>query len=252
MSKTAGRTTIDTPVSAGCKIADSVGALLKKARLDMGCARSEAAARMKVPERYVAAFEENDHGRLPDDVYSRIYLKVYCKFLGLDTQTTLKLYKQERTRFLAAKTAAPAEVRRHPVAHIPASQMIAAPHLIRTALLIAGVAGLAVYLWWAVGNIVRPPAISLWSPRDGLVTPERTVTIEGRTEKEVSLRINGKTVAADSQGIFRDTLDLQSGLNVITIVGAKKHSREMVMTRRILVQPSEKTTAAVTGAAADN
>lgn len=239
------------PVSAGCKIADSVGALLKKARLDMGCARNEAAARMKVPERYVAAFEENDFGRLPDDVYSRIYLKVYCKFLGLDTQTTLKLYKQERTRSLAVK-AAPAEERRHPVAHIPATQMIAAPHLIRTALLIAGVAGLAVYLWWAVGNIVRPPQISLWSPRDGLVTPERTVTIEGKTEKEVSLRINGKTVAADSQGIFRDSLDLQSGLNVITIVGAKKHSREMVMTRRILVQPGERPTAAAIGAEQDN
>ncbi len=251
MSKTARKTTIEAPVTAGCKIADSVGALLKKARLDLGCSRSEAAARMKVPERYVSAFEENDFGRLPDDVYTRIYLKVYCRFLGLDTATTMKLYRQERTRSLAAK-AEPAE-KRHPAVHIPATQMIATPNLIRTALLVATVAGLAVYLWWAVGNIIRPPQITLWSPRDGLVTPDHSVTIEGQTEKEVSLQINGKTVAPDTQGNFRDSLDLQAGLNVITVIGAKKHSREMILTRRILVQPGEKTTAAADlGAQADN
>jgi hypothetical protein len=106
------------------------------------------------------------------------------------------------------------------------------------------VLGLGVYFALEIKKIIAPPQISLAAPQDGLVTTERSLVIEGRTEREVSLRINGKPVSPDGNGNFRDTLELQEGLNLITVVGAKKHSKEMAVTRRIIVMPKQRPTAA--------
>lgn len=231
-----------TVTSASCKIADSVGAILKQARTDLGCNRREAAAKTKIPERYIVRFEDGAHDKLPDDVYTKIFLKVYCKFLGLDTQTVVNLYRQERTRSLVpSKTAE----KRHPAQAVPAWHMLVTPQVIKAVIMSAFVIGLAVYFWLVVRSIVSPPSITLNSPQDGLVTTERAVTIDGRTEQEVALRINGKYVAPDGFGNFKDTLELQEGLNVIKVVGMKKHSKETVVVRRIVVEPKDRPTAAL-------
>jgi hypothetical protein len=234
-----------TVTSANCKIADSVGAILKQARADLGCNRREAAAKTKIPERYITRFEEGSHDKLPDDVYTKIFLKVYCKFLGLDTQTIVNLHRQERLRAVTPhKKAADG---RHPTTAIPTWQMLVTPQVIRAVFMSVVVLGLAVYFWMVIRNIVSPPAITLNSPPDGLVTTERTVTIDGRTENEVALRINGKYVAPDSLGNFKDTLELQEGLNVVKVVGMKKHGKEAVVIRRIIVEPKDRPTAALSG-----
>lgn len=236
---------IETVVATGHKTVDSVGVRLRKARTELGCSRYDAAAKTKIPERYIARFEDGAYDKLPDDVYAKIFLKVYCKFLGLDVPTIIALQRQERLRAAAPhKSAAGTAVKRHPTRAIPAWQMLITPQLIRAVIVIAAVLGLAIYFWLAVRNIMAPPVITLSSPNDNLVTSEHSVIVEGRTDLEVSLRINGKYVAPDSFGNFRDTLELQDGLNEVNVVGMKKHSREARVTRRILVEPKEHPTAA--------
>ncbi|MFA6603866.1 MAG: helix-turn-helix domain-containing protein [Patescibacteria group bacterium] len=237
--------------AAGCKIADSVGALLKKARTDLGCSRREAATRMKIPERYIAFFEDGAYDKMPEDIYSKIYLKVYCKFLGLDSPTMVNLYRQERSRYVAGQKSVAEPATRHPARAVPASALVTTPHLLRNIFLGLLAASLLVYLGWAVQNIVAAPAISLSSPTEGLMTSDSEIWVEGRTEREITLRINGKYVAPDDNGNFRDKLTLQDGWNEIRVVGAKKHSKEAVITRRVfvstpaeaLVQPTEQLTA---------
>jgi len=240
------KTTKPSAISTtGCKIADSVGAILKQARLELGVNREDTAAKLKIPKNYIARFEDGVFDKLPDDVYTKIYLKAYCKFLGLDTQTMVNLHRQERQRSQALRARRQDEEHRHPTTAIPRRHLVVTPQIIRAAVLAAVVIGLAAYFWWAVARIVRPPAITVTSPRDGLVTTEQAVTIEGRTEQEVALRINGKYVAPDSSGNFKDTLELQEGLNEIKIVGMKKHSREAVLPLRIIVKPKDRATAAL-------
>lgn len=237
-------TKIET-VAADQKVAaDSASARLKKARAELGCSRHDAAIKTKIPERYIARFEDGAYDKLPDDVYTRIYLKVYCKFLGLDVPTIINMQKQEHLRQTACRKTSPGAVRHHPTRAIPAWQLLVTPQIIRTAIVGIVVLGLAAYFWLAIKNIVTPPTITLTSPRDNLVTTEHSVTVEGRTEQEVSLRINGKYVAPDSYGNFQDTLELQDGMNDLKIVGVKKHSKEAVITRRIFVQPKDRPTAA--------
>jgi len=223
-------------------IADSVGSLLRQAREEAGVTRHAVAVRTKIPERYVALFEENAFDELTEDVYTKIYLKAYGKFLGFDTSTLLDLYRRERMRMTGVSS--PSHAAKHPTTSVPASQLVVTPKLIQGAILLLAVLGIAIYFFVGLKKIVAPPSISLVAPPDGMVTTERSVVIEGRTEQEVSLRINGKSVSPDDNGNFRDALDLQEGLNVITIIGAKKYSKEMTVTRRIIVTPKQRPTAA--------
>ncbi|HTM68826.1 MAG TPA: helix-turn-helix domain-containing protein [Candidatus Binatia bacterium] len=235
--------TSDPRTTTATAIAESVGALLRQAREESGLSLAAVAARTKIPERYLAQFEANGAGGAQEDVYSKIYLKAYAKFLGFDTTTLVDLYKKER-----ARTAPPerrAAPKKHPAAELPHSALVVTPKLIHAALLGLVVLGLVAYFAFEIKKIVAPPDISLTAPQDGLVTTERSLVIEGRTEREVALRINGKAVSPDGDGNFRDTLDLQEGLNLITVVGAKKHSRDMTITRRIIVMPKQRPTATV-------
>lgn len=234
--------TSDMAPTTTSTIAESVGALLRQAREEAGLSLAAVANRTKIPERYLAMFESEGRGALPDDVYAKIYLKAYGKFLGFDTPTLVELYRKERVRLAPPeRKTAP---RRHPTTTVPASAMVVTPKLIQAIFLGLIVLGLVAYFAFEIKKIIAPPRISLTSPADGLVTTERDLVIEGRTEPEVALSVNGKPVSLDADGNFHDTLDLQEGLNVITVVGAKKHSKEMSVTRRIIVSPKEWPTAA--------
>lgn len=224
------------PAQTACQTATSVSALLNEARAKLGISRHEASIRTKIPERWLSLFEDGGFVQAADDVYSRIYLKAYCQFLGLEIAPVVALYRQERLRVLASqRTASP---RRHPVVPVSAAQMVVTPHVIRNTVIVAAAVGLAIYLGLMVKAIVTPPDIDLVSPNDGFVTADRSITVAGRTEREVTVTVNGKTIAADSRGEFRDTLDLQEGLNVIKVVGAKKHSRSSTVIRRVVVEPT--------------
>lgn len=230
-------------VTTTSAVAESVGALLRQAREEAGLSRQAVSTRTRIPERYVTLFEDGDKA-IPEDVYTTIYLKAYAKFLGFDTASIVSLYKKERGR-PAAPAPVPERVakRQHPASSLPKTAFVSAPKIIQAVLICLLIAGLAAYFGLEVKKIFAPPAISLLTPPDGLVTSERSIVIEGRTDREVSLRVNGKRISPDDNGNFRDMLELQEGLNLITIAGVKKHSREMTVTRRIIVTPKDRATA---------
>jgi hypothetical protein len=146
------------------------------------------------------------------------------------------MYRKERTRTPRSLTAAPT-TRHHPLTTVASSELVVAPRFVQNALLGLLGAGLLTYLAYGVITAVAPPQITLTAPYDGMVTSDRTISVEGRTDTEVTLVINGKTVDPDAGGRFTDTIDLQEGLNVVSVSGTKKHSKPMTLTREVFVLP---------------
>ena len=215
--------------------AHSIGSLLQGARFERGLTLNEAAAQLRIPAHFLAAFENDDHWHLPDDAYTRLYLKAYADFLGFNSATLIKLYRKERLR----RRDAAGRPKVRPAKEIPAWMMWVTPRLIQGVLV--GVVALAIttYFGFEFKRMVAPPSITIYSPTDGFVTSDRTINVEGQTEREVTVRINGKPVSPDLHGNFHDTLELQDGLNLITIKSAKKHSQEVTLTRRVVVMPKD-------------
>lgn len=229
--------------TATCTIADSVSTLLRQAREQRELGREEVALRIKVPCRFIERIEEGRYHEISDDVYSRIYLKAYCVFLGMDVTEVQGMYRIERVALQKRHgEMVGIEGNKHPRKSIPIRHLVAAPKVVRIAIIVLVTVGLAIYFTIALKKIVVPPNISLSSPRDGFVTSERSISVMGKTEPEVQLLINGTQITTDANGNFQDTLTLHEGLNTITITGSKKYSKEMTVTRRIIVQPKDRPT----------
>lgn len=225
------------PATTASLIAESVGSMLRQTREELGLSLREVAEQTKIPEKYLGMFENDAHGDLVDDVYTKIYLKAYGKFLGFETSALIDHYRKERARHGIPVRGVETNPDRHPMREVANKALVVTPKLLQTAAL--AVAALALLGWFGyeLKKIVAAPSITLSTPQDGFVTYDRSISVEGVTEKEVMLTINGKLVSPDDSGKFKDQLNLQEGLNTITITGTKKHSKGLTLARRVIVLP---------------
>ncbi|MEY4723459.1 MAG: hypothetical protein RLZZ324_972 [Candidatus Parcubacteria bacterium] len=217
-------------------LAESVGTLLRSAREELGLSVRDVSLKTKIPEKYLALVEADNHDVMVDDVYTKIYLKAYGKFLGFESADLVDHYNKERMR-LGIPVRAPERADRHPTREVDSKALVVTPKVMQIAALALVAAGLLGWFGFELKKIVAPPDIALSSPRDGFITYDRTIAVEGVTDSEVSLQINGKDVSPDQSGKFRDSLNLQEGVNVITVTGTKTHSKPMTVERRVIVLP---------------
>ena len=76
-------------------------------------------------------------------------------------------------------------------------------------------------------------------PYEDISTSDSSVQIQGKAEPETEITINEDSVLQDAEGYFSRVINLKPGLNVITVVGQKKYSKEKIITRNIKVITTE-------------
>ena len=125
------------------------------------------------------------------------------------------------------------------VPKISAKNFIVTPRLIEISLVAIAVLLLLTYLGFEINNIFSPPPLDISSPSDNLVTDKSTIEVIGQTEKEVKIKINDQEVQIDTEGNFRESVSLKTGLNVIKISAAKKRGRENIIYRQVILTENE-------------
>lgn len=75
-----------------------IGEALRSERLRQGRTLADAAAETRVRESYLAALEEEDFDVLGGDVYSRGFIRLYGKYLSLDAEGLVRLFKAHHER----------------------------------------------------------------------------------------------------------------------------------------------------------
>lgn len=82
-----------------------------------------------------------------------------------------------------------------------------------------------------------PPALTVTSPTEGLVTNRSTVTVVGTTNDvtstPVTLTINSEVVAVEDDGSFSKVVTLTEGENTITIVATDAAGKSSTITRHV-------------------
>ena len=108
--------------------------------------------------------------------------------------------------------------------------------MVQIGLIILIILALVTYLGFEINKIFSPPDLVVINPVADVKITENFIEIKGQTEKEARVFINEKEVFIDSQGEFKATIDLQKGINYIKISAVKKHSRENIVFREVLVE----------------
>ena len=125
-------------------MATGIGETLVAARRQQGVSLADAAAETRVRESYLAALEEEDFSALGGDVYVKGFLRGYAKFLRLDPEPLIAVYRAQFER-------APEETNSSPLASQPMGPM---PGEGRPGLVIgAGVAVMLLVLFAIIGLV---------------------------------------------------------------------------------------------------
>jgi len=208
---------------------ETFGQVLKRYRESENYSISKVEDETKISRRMIEALENNDLKNLPDDLYIRNLIKVYAKFLSLDYNKLLSLYEESKKDQTEEKDKPKENTNEIPKVYLT-------PRGVRIIIIAIIIIALVSYFGWQINKIFEAPNLVVNQPSDNIITEQNFIEVSGETEKEAQVFINDKEVFLDANGQFKATLDLQKGLNIIKIRAAKKHSRENIIYRQVLVQ----------------
>lgn len=209
---------------------ETVAEQLRRSRQSSGLKLEEASKRLKIKIAYLDALEKGRYDLLPSGVYGRNFLREYAGFLGLDSYQLLSQFSRE----VRVKSTSTGELFDRQV--VSKRYLLALPQLLRNAIIGVLIVACLIYLGFLLKRIFEPPFLVVNFPPDNFTTSDIRLVINGQSEAETEITINGQGVLADNQGKFEREIYLQSGINRITVVSEKKYSRPATVTKQVLVK----------------
>ncbi len=182
-----------------------------------------------IQKHYLEALERGRFDELPEPLYSRNFIKAYCRYLGADETYFLELYVEESGRM---DLLAP---HRLPRQRVLQSWLFAPAKLLKTLSFSAIGLVMLTYFVWQINGVLRPPLVVIDSPNDGIEAKTALIVVRGHVESnDVSLVINGRPVVINTDDTFTTTVDLSRGLNIIKVEGVRRYSQKAVEIRHVV------------------
>lgn len=208
---------------------EAVSEQLKNARLEKRLRISDAARALNISAAYLEHMENNRFHKLPAGVYGKNFLREYALFLDLDHAELISILEKEQNAPVEKNKIFSNQI-------IRGAEFFALPKLIKGLVISTVVISCFIYLGYRLEKITAPPELVINTPEQNIITEEKKINISGMTEAETNIMINGELALSDNEGKFSKEINLRSGMNVITIVAKKKHGKENIITRQILVR----------------
>ena len=198
-----------------------LGDVLREARerRDIDLVRAERET--KIRARYLRALEDGDYDDLPGAVYTKGFLRNYARYLALDPEELIKLYRREAGEPEAARPAVVTPI----TAPRTSRALVVTPGAILGVFLTLLVGGFVAYLVYQFVTFARVPELAITDPpRDVASYDGMEYTIRGETEPNSRISVEGlrenPEAEADEEGVFEVTVNLVPGANVITITAS--------------------------------
>lgn len=208
-----------------------LGELLQKRRKELEISLDDIERDTHIRRKYLKLIEAGDYSALPNDVYSRGYVKNYSEHLGFDTKEILRLYSQERHQYSEssgqsrdpARTLKPIDSQTYTIT--PRSILV-----VLTSLFVLIMVG---YVGWQLSQLSTPPIISLTNQEKSVVNTS-FVIISGEVDGGSDMFINDSPILTTPDGSFSERVTLVEGSNQIKITAKNKFGKET--TKTIIVE----------------
>lgn len=206
----------------------TLGEKLKKLRSERRMSLGEASRQTMIQVKYLEYLEDGAYGKLPVDVYVRGFLRSYGEFLGVDEKVLLRMYDKEiGIRKNLDKSNGTKKEKREAIS---VSSFVFTPKMMAVGLACLMVFGGFFYLYREIGSFASMPRLVILSPEKNYTTDGNSVTVEGITDRDAQLFLNGSPILVSDDGKFRESVTVQSGNNVINIRAVNKFNKEATET----------------------
>lgn len=201
----------------------TLGEKLKKIRSEYRISLSEVAKHTKIRIKYLEYLENGEYEKLPAEVYVRGFVRSYASFLGAEESLLVKLYERE---YHIQKNLKKGQFKEQKEIFFEFPRVVVTPRIIFSvcAILLA-VSGFT-YLYREFRSFAAEPRLVVAEPLDGQTITGDTVSVNGVTDKDARLSVNGQSVLVLDDGTFSESVRVQPGLNTFVIVAANKFKKE--------------------------
>jgi len=203
----------------------TVGEVVKNKREKLKISLDTASSETKIQKRFLQYIEKDEFFPFESEVFLTGFIKIYAKYLNLDVDKVLALYRRtnpipkEKKESITKNT----YTAKRKKDFVVTPKIIIIILLVLFSLLIIGYIGSQIY------KFQRPPKLTISFPQNESTVTEENVKVTGKTEKDVSIEINDVVAEINEQGEFQKEVTLIEGSNLITIK-AKKNNNSILET----------------------
>ena len=206
----------------------TVGQILKEERERKFYTLDEIEKITKIRKELLIALETDEYSKLPPPTFVQGFIKNYAKFLGLESEKLLAIFRRE---FSDRKN--PPKVLDSFANPINKKRFKLTPARVISGLVLTLLAVFFVYLWFEFRFLSGPPFLEVIEPINQLQSQSEVLKVIGKTSPEAKVDINNQQVTVDEAGNFRQELTLTESVTVINITSTSKSGQRSKESRTV-------------------
>lgn len=198
----------------------TVGQILKEERESKFYTLEEVERATKIRKDFLQALEADNYQVLPPPTFVQGFIKNYAKFLNLDPEKLLAIFRREFSD------------KRHPPRVLDAlsnplnkSKFNMTPHKFISALVLGLISLFLIYLWVEYRFLVGAPFLEVSYPPDQAQVEGEMVKVEGKTDPEAKVTLNNQSVQVDLAGNFSQEVNLSGSASRIIVTATNKYGK---------------------------
>lgn len=209
----------------------TVGQVLKEERERKFYSLDEVEKTTKIRKELLEALEEGQYDKLPPSTFVQGFIKNYGKFLGLNTEKLLAVFRRE---FSEGKN--PPRILESFKNPVDKNKFKLTP----TRVLVTVIFGLIIvffgYLWFEYRFLVGTPFLEVNKPPDQFNSQSPEIEVSGRTDPEAKVSINNQEIAVDQNGKFSQVIKLSDNSNNIVVVATSQSGKQTKVDRTVFLK----------------
>src|SRR3989344_2259725 len=210
----------------------TVGQVLKEERERKFYTLLEIEKITKIRKELLQALEAGEYDKLPPPTFVQGFIKNYGRFLGLNTEKLLAVFRREFSEH--KKPPRILDSLRNPVDD---RKFRLTPTKVLVSVIFTLVIVFFAYLWFEYRFLVGAPFLQVDQPADQFNTSNLEVIISGKTDPEAKVSINEQEIAVDQSGKFSQPIKLSENANNIVISAASKIGKKTTIQRTVFLKP---------------
>ena len=198
----------------------TVGQILKEEREKKFYSLDEVEKSTKIRKEFLAFLEDDNYSKLPPATFVQGFIKNYAKFLSLDPENLLAVFRRE---FSDRKN--PPKILDSFANPLNKRKFRITPTRFVSILILSLVSVFIIYLWFEYKFLVGAPFLEVEEPANQIQVESQLIKIQGKTDPEASVAINNQPVQVDLGGNFSQELNLSDSANNITVTATSKYGK---------------------------
>lgn len=209
----------------------TVGQVLKNERERKLYTLDEIEKATKIRKELLEALEIGQYSKLPPPTFVQGFIKNYGKFLGLNIEKLLAIYRRE---FSESKH--PPRVLETFSNPLEDKKFRLTPARALGGVVLALVVVFFIYLWFEYRFLVGEPFLEVSQPPDQFKASSAGIQVTGRSDPEAKVSVNNQEIGVDPVGKFSQEIKLADDVNNIEVIATSKTGKTTKITRTVFLK----------------